>query len=82
MALRFASKAQNAASIGGGGVVTHNLSMGGVGLTPDEYWLAQHGASVPNFIAASAPDATAVYVTVAAGGVVSIFAVVNHSQIK
>ena len=77
MALRFASKAQNAASIGGAGVVTH-----GLGTTPDEYWLAQHGASVPNFIAASSPDTVAVYVTVAAGGVVSVFAVVNHSQIK
>jgi hypothetical protein len=77
MALRFASKAQNAASIGGGGVVTH-----GLGATPDEYWLAQHGASVPNFIAASTPDTTAVYVTVAAGGVVSVFAAVNHSIIK
>lgn len=77
MTMRFASKAQNAASIGGGGVVTHGLPA-----TPDEYWLAQHGSSVPNFIAASAPDATALYVTVAAGGVVSVFAAINHSWVK
>ena len=77
MALRFASKGVLAASIGGGGVVTH-----GLGATPDEYWLVQHGTSAPSLIAASAPDSVAIYTTVAAGGVVSVFAAVNHSIIK
>lgn len=77
MALRFASKAQNAASIGGGGVVTHGLAA-----TPDEYNIVQHGSSAPSLIAASSPDSVAVYVTVAAGGVVSVFAAVNHTIIR
>lgn len=77
MTMRFASKAVLAASIGGGGVVTHGLPA-----TPDEYCLVQHGASTPNFIAASVPDATAVYVTIAAGGVVSVFAAINSSWVR
>jgi hypothetical protein len=54
-----------------------------LGATPDEYFLAQHGASVPHLSLGSVPDITSVYVSAGAGGAtVSVFAVVNHSIIK
>lgn len=82
MALRYASKqVQITGTIGV--LFPHNLSMAGVGLTPDEYFLAQHGASVPVLVLASAPDATNIYVSAGAGGAtVSVFAAVTHSQVK
>jgi len=77
MALRYASKAITiTGSIGT--VFPHNL-----GTTPDEYVLAQHGASSVNLVLASAPDSTNIYVSAAPnGGIVSVFAAVNHSQMK
>lgn len=77
MTMRYASKA-----------VTITGSIGvlfphGLPATPDEYWLAQHGASVPNLPTASAPDATNIYVSAGAGGaVVSVFAAINSSWVK
>jgi hypothetical protein len=77
MALRYASKAQLITGTIG------TLFVHGLGATPDEYFLAQHGASVPVLVLASAPDATNVYVSAGPGGAtVSVFAVVNHSIIK
>lgn len=77
MTMRYASKA-----------ITITGSIGvlfphGLPATPDEYCLAQHGASVPQLLAASAPDATNIYVSSGPGGcVVSVFAAVNHSWVK
>lgn len=76
MALRFASKAQAAASLLTG-AVAH-----GLGATPDEYALVAHGSTQPYLLPASAPDATNIYVTMGVGGTVSIFASVSHSIIK
>lgn len=74
MALRFAAKAVLPTA----GSVAH-----GLGVTPDEYQIVQHGATSVYLVAASAPDATAVYVTGAgAGPVVSVFASIVHSIVK
>lgn len=74
MALRFAAKAVLPTA----GNVAH-----GLGATPDEYNIVQHGATDVYLVAGSAPDSTYVYVTgAAAGPVVSVFAAVNHTIIK
>lgn len=83
MALRFSLKSAtgggiSTASIGSGGQLPH-----GLGTTPDEWWLAQHGLSASYFIAASVPDSQNLYVsTASAGALVAVFAAVNHSIIK
>lgn len=77
MALRYASK--NVLITGTIGVLFPH----GLGATPDEYALVEHGASAANLVLASAPDATNVYVSGLAGGAtVSVFAAVNHSIVK
>jgi hypothetical protein len=54
-----------------------------LGATPDEYVLTQHGASVPQLVQASAPDATNIYVSSGPGGAtVSVFAALNHSIVS
>jgi hypothetical protein len=77
MALRYASKQiQITGTIG-------TLFAHGLPATPDEYVLVQHGASVPQLVLASAPDATNIYVSSGPGGAtVSVFAAVNHSVVK
>jgi hypothetical protein len=82
MALRFATLFTYAASVGGGGVLTH-----GLGATPTEYWIVPTAVpngtgSIPYFIAASAPDTTAIYVSMGPGARFSAFASVPHSVIQ
>jgi hypothetical protein len=51
--------------------------------TPDEYFIARFGTTAAYLVAASAPDASRIYVTGAgASAMVSIFAAVNHSIMK
>ena len=74
MALRFSAKAVLPTA----GNVPH-----GLGVTPDEYGVVQHGATAVFLVAGSAPDSVNVYVTGGgAGPVVSVFASVVHSIVK
>jgi hypothetical protein len=83
MALRFkyggtAGGGISTASIGSQGQLPH-----GLGTTPDEWWLAQHGLSASYFIAASVPDSANLYVSSAsAGALVTVFCAVNHAICK
>ena len=76
MTYRYSSK--NKAVSSNGTTFVH-----GLGTSPDEYNVVPHGATAIFLPSASAPDATNVYVTAAAGGgTASVFACVNHSIIK
>lgn len=83
MALRFkyagtAGGGISTASIGSGGQLPH-----GLGVTPDEWWIAQHGLSASYFIAASVPDSQNLYIsTASAGALLAAFCAVNHSIVK
>lgn len=76
------------AGTAGGGISTASIPSGGqldhgLGTTPDEWWIAQHGLSASYFIAASVPDSRSVYVSSAsAGAQVVVYAAVNHYIVK
>ena len=83
MALRF-----KFSGTAGGGISTASIPSGGqldhgLGLTPDEWFIAQHGLSVSYFIAASVPDSRSIYIsTASAGAQLSAFCAVNHTWMK
>jgi hypothetical protein len=83
MAMRFkyagtAGGGISLASVNSQGVLPHGLPV-----TPDEWWIAQHGLSPSYFIAASVPDSQNLYVsTGSAGALAVIFACVNHTLVK
>ncbi len=89
MALRFryigtAGGGISTASIPSGGQLDHGLAAAdGTKLTPDEWYIAQHGLSASYFIAASVPDSKSIYIsTASAGALLAVFAHVNHSWVK
>ncbi len=72
------------ASIPSGGQLDHGLAAAnGTMLTPDQWWIAQHGLSASYFIAASVPDSKSLYISSAsAGALLAVFAQVKHSYVK